>query len=845
MERWIRLKLADEMGILAGVTITSLMQGVITYCNAKQPPSKIELTIKIEQALAKHLDEPLFRPVKQYLQGKEKRRIILAKHLAHLFLRYSIYGVKKWNHPWQQKLWKEIGFRWAAVPTDKPIHLFGFSHIPDQFYHLFHGFFYILSPCKEFWSEQVDHPLLANLGYVGRQLAAQIEDSQIRSVEDYAVEGLTPTQESMLQLGGIREDPTIEFHVATSLHREVEICYNNLIPLFPFIKPRDILVMAPNISDYATVIQAVFGTLCQITDLPKITIDLEVKGLWLLLELEQRRFSAPALLELFRHPLFQKKRGWNEESVLQIRKWMLQTGMRWGVDETHRKSILGISQSEATIKQGIDQLLEDLAYGSLRIDLTSSDLLGVFANTIDTLYAGLKPLYDGTTQTIQEWVSSLKALYENHFSFEKGTLFASLDQLLVESKREYSGQMLMPLLEEVLKVQEATYNLNEVEAVRFCSLLPMRAIPAKVIYLLGMNQDRFPRQAEHFSLDELKNAPSQTDLDRYLFLEALLSYREKLFISYLDTQEEPASTVLQKLKAKTIIHPIAAHDESYFTKEGVTSGVTSYSQVDFSIAQALRIETKKEPLFHPPQKGIIPPGEHHITLSDLQRLIRSPLSHYYHDLNFYQDALLKEEEEFTLSPLLLAKMRRLALKMPLDRAINKLQQEGSFPIGSFAQLAKEKLTNITTDKIEIAYTLSINSDTKVHLTGVVEGLVSEAFFRFDKPTLANAIKYWPEYLLCTTQKPASFILENKTLPQFFTSPDSNLKNLITYYFQAESALSPLFPNWIDSILKGDGELTSFDAALGWALQTKCLTNDLFTWKEVAHNLFAEMKDAWF
>ena len=258
-----------------------------------------------------------------------------------------------------------------------------------------------------------------------------------------------------------------------------------------------------------------------------------------------------------------------------------------------------------------------------------------------------------------------------------------------------------------------------------------------------------------------------------------------------------------------------------------------------------KMEKKKEPLFHPPQKAIIPPGEHHISLNDLQRLIRSPLSHYYHDLNFYQDSLLKEEEEFTLSPLLLAKIRRLTLKMPLENAVNTLQQEGSFPIGPFAQIAKKKLIDIAADKIEMTHTLSISNDTIIYLTGTVEGVTSEGFFRFDKPTFANAIKYWPTYLLFTTQKQAPFILENKIFPQFFSTPEPYLKKLITYYFQAHNALSPLFPNWVDSILKGNSDFTSFDTALEWALQTKCLSDAIFTWKEVAQDLFGEVKDAWF
>lgn len=834
MERWIRLQLADQMGIFAGVTIESLSKGVINYCGASSPPSKLSWTLQIDQVLEREMNSADFAPVKRYVRGQIKRRLMLAKHLAYLFERYSIYGVATWKHKWQKKLWNKVGFTWNATPTDKPIHLFGFSHIPEQFFHLFHTFFYFLSPCREFWSDSVEHPLLSDLGYVGRELSAQVEESQIRILDDYSQQKLSPTQHSMLNLSPLKEDETIEIHTASTRHREVEICYNNLLSVFDKVSPREILVMAPNISEYASTIQAVFGSLCQITDLPKMCVDFEVQGLNLLFELHERRFCVPALLDLFAHPLFQKKRGWNEQSILQIRRWMESTGMRWGVDGEHRKEILGIDQEETTIVQGVNQLLEDLAYGSDRIDLASSDLLGTFAETVEALYSTLSPFYDGQERSLKEWVMLLKSLYETHFTFDRQTLFPALDKLNYEG--DYSGEIIRYLLHDILREQVATYNPNEVEAVRFCSLLPMRAIPAKVIYLLGMNQGKFPRQKEHFSLDELEHLPSQTDFDRYLFLETLLSYREKLFISYLDHDDEPASCVVQKIIAKKIVHPACSYDPSYFTQNNV---LKNYSQTDFALASALQTDAQKPPLFEKPKKITSPLGEHLITLAQLQKLIRSPLSHYYNEINFFEEASLKEDEEFTLSPLLLAKLRRFTLKMPLEDAVGKLKSVGNFPLGSFETLAKEKIHEVETESIEIEYELSFGKTT-IHLTGVVEGVLSDGFFRFDKPSFANAIKHLPAYLLFSTQKKAPLILGEKYFEPFFDTPDHLLQKLIEYYFLAKKQPSPLFPLWVEK-----GEFPTYDLALNWSLQTHRLTDDAKMWEEVSNNLFKEMKHAWF
>ena len=72
----------------------------------------------------------------------------------------------------------------------------------------------------------------------------------------------------------------------------------------------------------------------------------------------------------------------------------------------------------------------------------------------------------------------------------------------------------------------------------FCSMLPMRSIPFKVIALLGMNDGEFPRTATNPTFDLLthnfrKGDRSRRADDRYQFLEILLSARQKLIMTYI------------------------------------------------------------------------------------------------------------------------------------------------------------------------------------------------------------------------------------------------------------------------------------------------------------------------
>ncbi|HEY5975324.1 MAG TPA: exodeoxyribonuclease V subunit gamma, partial [Geobacteraceae bacterium] len=93
--------------------------------------------------------------------------------------------------------------------------------------------------------------------------------------------------------------------------------------------------------------------------------------------------------------------------------------------------------------------------------------------------------------------------------------------------------------------------------VTFCAMLPMRSIPFRVIALIGMNDGIFPRQNRPVGFDLVARHPrrgdrSLRDEDRYLFLEALLSARDALYLSYVgqgirDNAELPPAVVVSEL----------------------------------------------------------------------------------------------------------------------------------------------------------------------------------------------------------------------------------------------------------------------------------------------------------
>lgn len=873
MESWVRLRLADQLHVCAGITTTFLDRALAELFGLTGFPSKLELILRLEEELTQMQEE--YSELATYLKGKEKRVVMLAKQLATLFQRYGIYGNTAcglWeskSRSWQEELWKRIFSTWdyplkrlkaLEKPTQKvSIHLFAFSHIPPLYFHFFQQLsdvhFYQLSACQEFWSDlTVEHPVLTHFGRVGREMAKLVEESELLIDEHYVdpetSNALHLLQREMLTLkkGERGQGEGLELHTSHTEHHEIENLHDTLMRL-PY-EPKDMIVMAPDITRYEPYIRAIFGKTLpyQIADMPMHKSDPEITALFMLIELEAKRWSAPALLELFHHPLFAKKMGWNDDDLLQIATWIEQTGIRWGLDAKHRDHLLkkrhckeGIDDGGATWETGIGLLLEELAiaHTPTRIDFTQAELLGEWKDVIDRLRVDLH-LVDAEL-TMRAWVDRLTAMCERYL-WSSENIQDRLEKLARAARhskeRTYTFETVMPLLVEVMGEKSVTINGNQLQAVRFCSMLPMRAIPAKVICLIGMNHDTFPRQESLFSLDLLKEegdyAPSRLDFDRYLFLEALLSAREKLIISYIDadpidqTPWPPSSVVTPLLPylSKTVKHPVHL---------------------------PLNEKTPQPQLFvYPKTKITIPTCQ--LDVNSFTRAFRSPLRHYlaHREIFVRDEKAVQGEEALHLSPL-----RKAILRKEGKEALARAHREGDFPIGPLGELARFQMEKEVdalphdVERCEIDVQVG-----PVHLVGALDGVKGEELHVFEKKNVRGAVRSWPHFLLLTAMRPKTqalhFLQTGKRLERFFDDPLPHLQRALRYYFLSEHAPSPLFPEWVEPILKQDPikleKASSYDGALAWALrgQNPLPPAELIIqWKEEAESLYKEMCDAWF
>ncbi len=97
------------------------------------------------------------------------------------------------------------------------------------------------------------------------------------------------------------------------------------------------------------------------------------------------------------------------------------------------------------------------------------------------------------------------------------------------------------------------------EGVVVSSFLPMRAIPFKVVFLLGLGEGLFPAAGQRDALDLRAAARRAGDVDpserdRYMFLETLLCTRERFYISYVRRDEQTGDPLEPSAVVQELLH---------------------------------------------------------------------------------------------------------------------------------------------------------------------------------------------------------------------------------------------------------------------------------------------------
>ncbi len=979
MAQWLRLQLAEGLGIAAGINfplpasfLWEMYTRILPDIPVRSAFNKEAMTWKIMALLPELTHRSSFEPLRQYLEDDNEgmRRFQLSGKIADIFDQYLVYRpdwINDWEQqldnagvteqqPWQPELWRALVARTADLNqspwhranmhhrflqelADNPhqqhlperLFVFGISALPPHFVESLQAIasqtevhMMIMNPCQHYWGDERDpkylrklatrqfaehqlteairshgqhknwfdkqglsldtldaigNPLLGSMGKLGRDYLHQLHNLDTFEVdvfvEDHDQKLLGQLQQDILKLEdhsqnpvAIHPDDSLQIHNCHSPLREVEVLHDRLLDMFeqhPDLKPKDIVVMLPDIDSYSPWIQAVFGSINDHRRIPFSISDRSARSehpilpaLLHLLELDKTRCTAPELLELLEVPAIQKTFSINGDSLNTLRRWVDDSGIRWGLDAGHQ-SQFGVPELEGnTWLFGLRRMLLGYAMpealglheGILPYDQVqgmNAELAGQLACFVEQ--AGLLAKALDQERTIEDWTILINQLTERFFTPDEDDEYAlkvvrdALEHLHeqlqdADHQQPLSRAILFSYLSERLNAERSSQKFLAGQ-VNFCTLMPMRSIPFKVVCLLGMNDGAYPRSIAPAGFDLIARHSRRGDRsrrvdDRYLFLEAMLSAQKRLYISYVghqiqDNSERIPSVLVSELmdycQQGYHIEPeqlITEHRLQAFSPDQFAKGSHLFSYAHEWLPAAARQGDDRKPFY---QKSSMPepeasdskPGE--VELTELLRFYTNPCRFFCNrTLKVFfdtQDQAIAETEPFDLEGLDNYLIQSELLESMIaeeseDNIKARLKGRGRLPHAAFGDLwLEEQLTSLEnlTSRVQ-PLLLEPRDDLEVNLvidqttlTGWVKNRYSTGIVRYRPASIKgkDIINSWIEHLCCCAsgQQQDSWLFGLKENLKFSPVPanvaESCLKRLLYYFQQGQQMPLPWFP----------------------------------------------------
>lgn len=844
LSQWLLLEIARKKGIAMGLKLLKVEQ---CFPSSLSP---MESFCSIYSALS-NTKEP---EVIAYLEGKKKRQLDLSRELSSLFFKYEKYPNLKLEKDWQTALFEKI-FSPPPFEIAEPIICFGIDFLPPVYWKFLWDApslsIYLFSPCTEFWVdccssreqksmhrffgkkgarvEQIDlldtylkeTPLaLANWGKIGRETLKNLDNYDFETEEVYPEIKpdtlLKKIQKSLLHFEEVLEpkaDDSIRIlQTGSSKLREIQALRDEILKLgIPY---HEISVLAPDIEPYVPLIEYVFGN-----EIPFRISHVDIskqsslkQGLLRLLKLGTGRWDVEEILTLFETPSFYRKMGWDGETLEILREWFQLASLKWGKDASHQGAILsqtlGLSEfSDAgSWEKGLETLMEAIVFlkpFQINADLFE-ELLTVFSQLKELGLKGEKPL--------AEWAKILKMCLDSLLAIDEedetdvvaGDL---LENLLLEMQR-FPSDTVYPIevVEHFLSLPSSSQiHASKLHGLRFNSFEEGAKLPAKALFLIGMDEMNFPRNQTASSLDLLKGKiPKKGDFDRYFFLQCIFSAQEFLRICFSHRSADEGKPVEPSILVAELMN-----------MSGI--GVLSTLEVEKEIAPSKNFPF---PLFSP---VALPKGEWVLNIADLRKLAKHPWRFFLQKAHQIQ---LDEEWEETFS-LQRSKLLRMQenppskfLPGPLQKALEleveekikeRALQMREWQLEPFSLHLRESCMKADWEGDDyVAPPLEFSwDDLSVKVIGQIPFASLKGMISTHEDTIAGTLKIWPDALAVSMifNEPQIWMLKNgKT--KTFENPEESFKAFIEYFFHCGRAPSPLIPDWVDPVLrKGALELS--------------------------------------
>ncbi len=382
-----------------------------------------------------------------------------------------------------------------------------------------------------------------------------------RSIEDFERRRLDP------------DDDSLQIHACYSSLRQVEALKDALLDLFdrhPTLQPRDVLVMCPDIATLAPLVTAVFGdgdraasggapaVPHRLADRSLRELNPVSEAILQLLALSRGRLRAPEVLELLALEPVRARFGIEAGEVPVLAELVARAGARWGRDAAHRTDFDQPAEPLCTWRFAMERLALGVVLDASPVPallwegLRPVDLGGTSEDTarVERLLAFSTALLHHCDQLahprpLAGWATALDAALDDLVTASPETAFrlrqvreavAALGAGGLDPARVVDSGAVHSALEGSFGELAGPLG-QQTGAVTFCTLLPERGVPHKVVCLLGMDEGAWPRNPPALGFDPTVRKPrvgdrDPRDEDRYLLLEALMAARDHLLVFY-------------------------------------------------------------------------------------------------------------------------------------------------------------------------------------------------------------------------------------------------------------------------------------------------------------------------
>ena len=538
------------------------------------------------------------------------------------------------------------------------------------------------------------HPLIGSLGRMSRDflnlVAERVDDitqgDRFEAPEPSSLLAELQRDLFFLRRPGHRQvalDSSISIHACHGPMREVEVLRDQLLGCLddlPTLEPEDICVLSPDIETYAPYVNAVFGAddrlPYRIADRTRRRSGVVTDGFFQVLETVQGRAGTSELLDLLHLDPVRARFGIAQKDLAEVERLLSEVQIRWGIDAEHRKTEGHASTEENTWRLGLDRLLlgyamaTDTPFGGAlpkeSADHAQAELVGALSEFAESLFALRRLLLQ--PRPPEDWFAMLERVRTKMFretpadSAQHEELQRAFRNIADCAKSAgYSSDLPVACIQDRLEAilgYERSIAPFLTGGITFCQMVPMRSIPFRVIALIGMNYEVFPRKDRAPAFDLLAESPRRGDRtvrdeDRGVFLEAILSARDRLLVTHVgqglqDNAPIPPSVVVSELldslrpalttedaEALIVRHPLQPFSPRYF-RSANGRRLFSYDETSAGGASQLVRDSRPAPIFVdralPPDDADGFPFE--VTIDELETFFRNPSRAYVRRLGF-------------------------------------------------------------------------------------------------------------------------------------------------------------------------------------------------------------------